>query len=53
MVNPFWRDIFLNFSEVCEFNKENTVSSAEEVLSQPIWLNSNIKIGGKLYINEN
>ena len=48
-LNPFWRDIFLNFSRLKE--KTEAVSQAEDVLSQSIWLNSCIKIDGKMWIN--
>ena len=51
-LNSFWRDILLNLSELAivgnAMNENNT--TIEQVLSQPIWMNSNIKINGSSFI---
>ena len=41
--NSFWRDIFLNWSILCE-GSTNTV---EGVLAQPIWLNNFLRMNNK------
>jgi hypothetical protein len=43
-VNPFWKDVFLNLSELKQ--KKGELVNTQHVLSQPIWLNPLIKIGG-------
>jgi len=40
--NPFWRDSLLNFSELLPPNDEEE-NNIINILSQPIWLNFNIK----------
>ena len=47
--NPFWRDIFLNWSTILE---GDDVNDATHVKCQPIWLNPSIKINGKVVLNE-
>jgi hypothetical protein len=47
--NPFWRDIFLNWSTILEGEE---VNDATHVKCQPIWLNPSIKINGKVVLNE-
>jgi hypothetical protein len=47
--NPFWRDIFLNWSTILE---GEDVNDATNVKCQPIWLNPSIKINGKVVLNE-
>ena len=44
-LNPFWRDILLNLSELLPPNDEEENNSIN-ILSQPIWLNFNIKRNG-------
>ena len=45
MLNPFWRDIPLNLSELLPPNDEEE-NNVINILSQPIWLNFNIKRNG-------
>jgi hypothetical protein len=47
--NPFWRDIFLNWSTILEGEE---VNDATHVKCQPIWLNPSITINGKVVLNE-
>ena len=47
--NPFWRDIFLNWSTILEGEE---VNDATHVKCQPTWLNPSIKINGKVVLNE-
>ena len=49
-VTPFWKDVFLNLSELKQ-EKEELVD-IQHVMSQPIWLNSLIKIGGIMCMNK-
>ena len=41
--NSFWRDVILPYASI----RDNPSTAPEEILSQPLWLNSEIKIGGK------
>ena len=41
--NSFWRDVILHYASI----RDNPSTAPEEILSQPLWLNSEIKIGGK------
>ena len=41
-LNPFWRDILLNLSELLP-PKDEEENNIINILSQPIWLNFNIK----------
>jgi hypothetical protein len=47
--NPFWSDIFLNWSTILEGEE---VKDATHVKCQPIWLNPSITINGKVVLNE-
>ena len=47
--NPFWRNIFLNWSTILEGEE---VNDATHVKCQPIWLTPSIKINGKVVLNE-
>ena len=49
-VNPFWKDVFLNLSELKQ--KRGELVDSQHVLSQPIWLNPLIKIGGNMCMNK-
>ena len=49
-VNPFWKDAFLNLSELKQ--ETGKLVDSQHVLSQPIWLNSLIKIGGNMCMNK-
>ena len=42
-INSFWRDVILHYASI----RDNPSTAPEEILSQPLWLNSEIKIGGK------
>ena len=42
-LNSFWRDVFLAWS-----NPNREENTAEYYLSQPVWFNSNIKIGNEV-----
>ena len=44
-LNPFWRDILLNLSELLP-PKDEEEKNIINILSQPIWLNFNIKRNG-------
>ena len=48
-LNPFWRDILLNLSELLP-PKDEEENNIINFLSQPIWLNFNIKRNGKFFI---
>ena len=48
-LNPFWRDILLNLSEMLS-PKDEEENSIINILSQPIWLNFNIKRNGNFVI---
>ena len=48
-LNPFWRDILLNLSERLPI-KDEEEKDIINTLSQPIWLNLNIKRNGNLFI---
>ena len=41
--NSFWRDIILHYASI----RDNPSTAPEEILIQPLWLNSEIKIGRK------
>ena len=43
--NPFWQNILEIWSNTCI--QQNTATTPEEILSQPIWYNKNIKIANK------
>ena len=47
--NPFWRDIFLNWSKILEGEE---VNNATHVKCKPVWLNPIIKINGKVVLRE-
>ena len=47
--NPFWRDIFLNWSKILEGEE---VNDATHVKCKPVWLNPSIKINGKVVLRE-
>jgi hypothetical protein len=47
-LNPFWRDILLNLSEMLS-PKDEEENSIINILSQPIWLNFNIKRNGNFF----
>ena len=49
-VNPFWKDVFLNLSELKQ--EKGELVDSQHVLSQPIWLNPLIKIGGNMCMNK-
>ena len=49
-VNPFWKEVFFNLSEL-KYEKGKLVD-IQHVLSQPIWLNPYIKIGGNMCMNK-
>ena len=51
-LNPFWRDIFLNLAKL-KPEKVKDENNPINILSQPIWLNINIKRCGKPFIFEN
>ena len=48
-LNPFWRDILLNLSELLPI-KDEEEKDIINTLSQPIWLNLNIKRNGNFFI---
>ena len=48
-LNPFWRDIFLNWSTISEGEE---VNGATHVKCQPIWSNPSITNNGKVVLNE-
>ena len=48
-LNPFWRDILLNLSELLP-PKDEEENNIINILSQPIWLNCNIKRNGIFFI---
>jgi len=48
-LNPFWRDILLNLSELLPPNDEEE-NNFINILSQPIWLNFNVKRNGNFFI---
>ena len=50
-LNPFWRDIFLNLSELLAI-KDKQEKDIINILSQPIWIKFNIKRNGKFFIIE-
>ena len=50
-LNPFWRDILLNLSELLTI-KDEEEKDIINILSQPIWLNFNIKRNGNIFIIE-
>ena len=43
--NSFWRDVILHYASI----RDNPSTAPEEILSQPLWLNSEIKIGGNQF----
>jgi hypothetical protein len=45
-VNPFWKNIFLNLSELKQ--EKGELVDIQHILSHPIWLNPLIKIGGNM-----
>jgi hypothetical protein len=47
-LNPFWRDILLNLSELLSI-KDEQEKDIINILSQPIWLNFNIKRNGNFF----
>ena len=47
-LNPFWRDILLNLSELLP-PKDEEEKNIINILSQPIWLNFNIKRNGNFF----
>ena len=49
-VNLFWKDVFLNLSELKQ--EKGELVDSEHVLSLPIWLNPLIKIGGNMCMNK-
>ena len=49
-VNPFWKDAFLNLSELKQ--EKGELVDGQHVLSKPIWLNPLIKIGGNMCMNK-
>jgi hypothetical protein len=48
-LNPFWRDILLNLSELLP-PKDEEENNIINILSQPIWLNFNIKRNGIIFL---
>ena len=50
-LNPFWRDTLLNLSELLPI-KDQEETYIINILSQPIWLNFNIKRNCKVFIIE-
>jgi hypothetical protein len=48
-LNPFWRDVLLNLSELLP-PKEEEEKDIINILSQPIWLNFNIKRNGNFFL---
>jgi hypothetical protein len=50
-LNPFWRDILLNLSELLP-PKDEEENNIINILSQPIWLNCNIKRNGIFFISQ-
>jgi hypothetical protein len=48
-LNPFWRDILLNLSEMLS-KKDEEENNIINILSQPIWLNFNIKRNGIIFL---
>jgi hypothetical protein len=42
-INSFWRDVILHYASI----RDNPSTAPEKILSQPLWLNSEIRIGGK------
>jgi hypothetical protein len=48
-VNQFWKDVFLNLSELKQ--EKGELVDSQHVLSQPIWLNPLIKIGDNMCMN--
>jgi hypothetical protein len=48
-LNPFWRDILLNWSELLP-PKDERKNNIINILSQLIWLNFNIKRNGIFFI---
>jgi hypothetical protein len=50
-LNSFWRDIFLNLSELLAI-KDKQEKDIINILSQPIWIKFNIKRNGKFFIIE-
>ena len=47
-LKPFWRDILLNLSELLP-PKDEEENNIINILSQPIWLNFNIKRNGNFF----
>ena len=45
-VYPFWKDVVLNLSELKQ--EKGELVDSQHVLSQPIWFNPLIKIGGNM-----
>jgi hypothetical protein len=41
--NSFWRYVILHYASI----RDNPSTAPEEILSQPLWLNSEIEIRGK------
>jgi hypothetical protein len=41
--NSFWQDFILHYASICD----NPSTAPEGILSQSLWLNSEIEIGGK------
>ena len=48
-LNPFWRDILLNLSELLP-PKDEEENNIINILSQPIWLNFNVERNGDSFI---
>ena len=44
-INSFWRDVILHYASI----RDNPSTAPEKILSQPLWLNSEIKIGGNQF----
>ena len=49
-VNPFWKDVCLNLSELKQERGE--LVDSQHVLSQPIWLSPSIEIGVNMCMNK-
>jgi hypothetical protein len=50
-VNPFWKDYFFNLSELKQ--EKGELVDIQHILSQPLWLNPLIKIGGNMCNEQN
>ncbi len=53
-LNPFWRDIFINYSNLLTLPSEDDEqwNEKEFILAQPLWLNNKIKIDGQMGLNK-